>query len=120
MAVTLTGIDALPLATAGPATPAGTLGSSAAASAAASSAAASAADAQGSAPAGGEVEFTARATRLAELERSLTSGSPVSDAKVETISRALASGRYSIDPAKIAGGLLQSEQLLGQLPAQDA
>lgn len=110
MAVTLSGLNAFD-----PATPGGV---STGAGPAPASAAGPAAAAGGSQP-GGEVALTSLSTRLSELERSLTTSSPVSDAKVQAVSAALAAGTYNIDPQGIAAGLAQSEQLLGQLPLSE-
>ena len=109
MAVTLNGINGVDPALAGN-VPAGGVP--------ASGSQAGAAD-QGAAASVGEVTFTSLATRMAELERSLTESSPVSQDRVQAVSNALDAGTYSIDPTRIAAGLAQSEQLLGQLPLQD-
>ena len=109
MAVTLNGINGVDPASAGNVPTGGVPAPGSQAGAADQSAAAAA----------GEVSFTSLATRMAELERSLTSASPVSQERVQAVSNALAAGSYRIDPTRIAAGLTQSEQLLGQLPLQD-
>jgi flagellar biosynthesis anti-sigma factor FlgM len=66
----------------------------------------------------GEVSITSTASLLARLQQSL-GGTPAFDqAKVDAISKALADGKYSVNPGKIAHGLTQIEQALGRLNRQ--
>lgn len=62
-----------------------------------------------------DVTLSSLAGRMAQLEGSLTTGSAVSQERVNAAGAALASGNYSIDPDRVAAGVIQSEQLLRQL-----
>ncbi len=110
MAVTLYGLNAADLATTGgvtgdavPASQAGAAGTGAVYTSTAAGGAQS------------DISLSSLSTSMAGLERSLTSGDAVSKDRVNGASAALASGTYSINAGSIATGLMQSEQLLGQL-----
>ena len=62
-----------------------------------------------------EVSITSTAALLAHLQRSLAAKPAVDQSRVDTISKALAAGTYSVNPDKIASGLIHAERALGQL-----
>jgi negative regulator of flagellin synthesis FlgM len=62
-----------------------------------------------------EVNITSTAALLAQLQQSLASQPAVDQSRVAAISNALATGTYTVNPGKIAHGLIQSERTLGQL-----
>ncbi|HTT01953.1 MAG TPA: flagellar biosynthesis anti-sigma factor FlgM [Steroidobacteraceae bacterium] len=65
------------------------------------------------------VHITDAASQLAGLEQALSAQPAIDAGRVAEVSRALASGSYTIDPDRIAAGLLRSEQTLAQLsPAE--
>ena len=68
----------------------------------------------------GEVTITSTASLLAHLQRSLAGKPPVDQRRVDAISKALAEGKYHVNPDKIAQGLIQSERALGSLPLPEA
>ena len=70
----------------------------------------------GSAPRPGEVSITSTAALLAHLEQVLGAHSPVDQKRVDSVSRAIADGRYQVDSAKVASGLMQSHRSLQPLP----
>jgi negative regulator of flagellin synthesis FlgM len=74
-----------------------------------------AAEGQPAAPGAGSVQITESAAQLAGAERAVQALPAIDAGRVAAASRALASGSYSIDAQKIAGGLLRSEQWLAQL-----
>jgi negative regulator of flagellin synthesis FlgM len=65
---------------------------------------------------GDAVDITTTASLLAHLERSLTAQPAVDTQKVDAIRKAVESGTYTVDPAKVAAGLTHSERTLAQLP----
>ncbi len=70
-------------------------------------------------PATGEVSITSTAALLAHLEQTLNAKPEVDQGRVERLSRAIAEGRYKVEPGKVASGLMQSERALSQLPLQE-
>jgi negative regulator of flagellin synthesis FlgM len=62
-----------------------------------------------------EVSITSTASLLAHLQQSLAAKPAVDQNRVDTISKALAAGTYSVSPDKIANGLIHTERALGQL-----
>ncbi len=67
-------------------------------------------------PPQGEVSITSTASLLAQLQRSLSGKPAIDQARVDAISKALADGKYTVNPDKIARGLSQAERTLGSLP----
>jgi negative regulator of flagellin synthesis FlgM len=68
---------------------------------------------------GGDVQITGSAATLAQLEQTVRSLPAIDASRVETISRAIASGQYSIDSSRIAAGLIGSERTLNALPTEE-
>ncbi len=64
---------------------------------------------------GADVQITNTAVKLATVGQRLSASSPVDDARVARISRALADGSYRISAQQIATGLMQSDHALGQI-----
>jgi negative regulator of flagellin synthesis FlgM len=64
----------------------------------------------------GDVNITSTASLLANLQQSLSAQPAIDQTKVDAISKALAAGTYSVQPDKIASGLLHSERSLAPLP----
>ncbi len=64
---------------------------------------------------GSDVHITGTALQLADLEQTVNSMPVVDEAKVASISAALAQGSYKISPEKIADGLMHLEQVLAPL-----
>ena len=62
-----------------------------------------------------EVSITSTASLLAHLQQSLAAKPAVDQNRVDAISKALAAGTYSVNPDKIANGLIHAERALGQL-----
>jgi negative regulator of flagellin synthesis FlgM len=62
-----------------------------------------------------EVSITSTASLLAHLQQSLAARPAVDQNRVDTISKALAAGTYTVNPDKIAHGLIHTERALGQL-----
>jgi flagellar biosynthesis anti-sigma factor FlgM len=73
----------------------------------------------GSASPAGDVHITESAALLAGAEQVAQTTQVIDAGRVAAASRALASGNYSIDAQKVAGGLLRSEQWLAQLGAAE-
>ena len=71
--------------------------------------------ATGSAAPSPQVQITSTASQLAALEQSLQAQPEVDAERVRRVQSALADGSYRLDPSRIAGGLLQSEQTLATL-----
>jgi negative regulator of flagellin synthesis FlgM len=70
-------------------------------------------------PQSAQVSITSTASLLANLQQAL-SASPAVDAKrIDSISKALSAGTYSVNPDKIANGLLQTERALGRLQSAE-
>lgn len=65
--------------------------------------------------AAGEVNITRTAGLLAHLEQALKGKPAVDPARVDSLTRAIAAGRYKVQPGKVASALLQSEHALGKL-----
>ncbi len=63
----------------------------------------------------GEVSITSTASLLAHLQQSLAGKPAIDQARVDAISKALADGKYRVNPDRIAHGLVQTEQALGLL-----
>jgi negative regulator of flagellin synthesis FlgM len=66
-----------------------------------------------------DVSITSTATLLARLQQSLAAQPSVDQSRVDAISKALTAGTYSVNPDKIAHGLIQSERTLGQLKSSE-
>ena len=62
-----------------------------------------------------DVHITGTALQLADLEQTVNALPVVDEAKVASISAALAQGTYKIHPEKIADGLMHLEQVLAPL-----
>lgn len=62
-----------------------------------------------------EVSVSSTASLLSRLQRSLGSSPAFDQHRVDSISKALASGTYKVDSNQIAHGLINSERALGQL-----
>ena len=62
-----------------------------------------------------DVSITSTASLLAGLQQSLAASPAVDQGRVDAISKALASGTYSVSADMIAHGLIQTERALGQL-----
>ena len=103
MAVNLNGIDL-----------SGTAASSAPKASSKQSAPASSQDATQQQPQS-EVSITSTASLLAHLQQTLAARPAVDQNRVDAISKALAAGTYSVNPDKIANGLINSERALGKL-----
>jgi negative regulator of flagellin synthesis FlgM len=73
-----------------------------------------------SAPAAaGDVHITDSASQLASLEQQVRSLPAVDPARVAQFTTAIEQGTYTPQPQQIADQLLQLEQALGQLPAEE-
>jgi negative regulator of flagellin synthesis FlgM len=62
-----------------------------------------------------EVSVSSTAALLSHLQRSLGSTPAVDQNRVDSISKAIASGTYKVDSNKIAHGLINTERALGPL-----
>jgi negative regulator of flagellin synthesis FlgM len=62
-----------------------------------------------------EVSVSSTASLLSHVQRSLSSTPAIDQKRVDSISSALASGTYKVDPDKIAHGLINTERALGKL-----
>ena len=62
-----------------------------------------------------EVSITSTASLLANLQQTLAAKPAVDQSRVDAISKALAAGTYSVNPGKIANGLINTERALGKL-----
>jgi negative regulator of flagellin synthesis FlgM len=62
-----------------------------------------------------EVSITSTAALLAQLQQPLSASPAFDQARVTAVSNALAAGTYTVNPDKIAHGLIQTERALGQL-----
>jgi negative regulator of flagellin synthesis FlgM len=62
-----------------------------------------------------EVSITSTASLLAHLQQSLAGQPAVDQSRVEAVSKALAAGNYTVNPDKIAQGLISTERALGKL-----
>jgi negative regulator of flagellin synthesis FlgM len=69
--------------------------------------------------AAGDVHITDSASQLASLEQQVRSLPAVDPARVAQFSTAIEQGTYTPQPQQIADQLLQLEQALGQLPAEE-
>ncbi|HET6397253.1 MAG TPA: flagellar biosynthesis anti-sigma factor FlgM [Pseudoxanthomonas sp.] len=65
------------------------------------------------AQAGDSLRLTGEATGLQALQRELAAAPAVDAARVAQVKQALESGAYRIDPANIAGRMLEMDRLLG-------
>src|ERR1700761_5665545 len=61
-----------------------------------------------------DVSITSTASLLARLQQSFGTQSPVDSARVNAISKSLAAGTYTVQPDKIATGLIHVERALGK------
>jgi negative regulator of flagellin synthesis FlgM len=64
---------------------------------------------------GSEVSITSTASLLSKLQQTLAAQPAVDQKRVDAISKAIASGSYTVHPGKIADGLIHSERALGQI-----
>lgn len=62
-----------------------------------------------------EVRLSSTASLLSHLQRSLGSTPAFDQTRVDSISKAIASGTYNVDSNQIAHGLINSERALGRL-----
>jgi len=62
-----------------------------------------------------EVSVSSTASLLSHVQRSLSSTPAIDQKRVESISKAIASGTYKVDSDKIAHGLINTERALGKL-----
>ena len=62
-----------------------------------------------------EVSITSTASLLSHLQQTLAAKPAVDQNRVDAISKALAAGTYSVNPDKIANGLIHTERALGKL-----
>jgi negative regulator of flagellin synthesis FlgM len=67
------------------------------------------ADDKATKPARSDIEITPAARQLAALEKVLAQIPVVDEARVKTISSAIADGRYQVDTAKVAERLMRSD-----------
>jgi negative regulator of flagellin synthesis FlgM len=67
-----------------------------------------------------EVTITSTASLLAHLQQSLAGMPAVDQQRVDSIRKALAQGKYHMNPDSIATGLIQSERALAALPLPEA
>jgi flagellar biosynthesis anti-sigma factor FlgM len=61
------------------------------------------------------VTITSTAALLAHLQQAFAAQSPVDSKRVDSISKALAAGSYTINADRITNGLIHIERSLGQL-----
>ena len=71
---------------------------------------------QDATPQQGDVTITSTASLLANLEQALSAQPAIDQKRVAAISKSLEDGTYTLDPAKIASGLLNFERSLNPLP----
>jgi len=64
----------------------------------------------------GEVRITSTAALMAQIEQSLGSQPAIDESRVAALRQAIAAGTYQIEPRRIAGALLHTEQSLSPLP----
>ena len=62
-----------------------------------------------------EVSITSTASLLANLQKSLATKPAVDQDRVNAVSKALAAGTYSVNPARIAQGVIDIERALSPL-----
>ena len=62
-----------------------------------------------------EVSVSSTAALLSHVQRSLSATPAIDQKRVESISKALASGTYKVDSDQIAHGLINTERALGKL-----
>jgi negative regulator of flagellin synthesis FlgM len=62
-----------------------------------------------------EVSITSTAALLARLQQTLAAKPAIDQSRVAAISKAIADGTYSVNPDKIANGLISTEHALGKL-----
>lgn len=65
--------------------------------------------------AGGDVQITSAARHLASLEQAILDLPAVDPARVEKVQQRLASGRYEVDPQRVADGLARMDRELARL-----
>jgi negative regulator of flagellin synthesis FlgM len=63
----------------------------------------------------GEVSITSTASLLARLQQSLGTKPAFDQARVDSIRKALAEGKYTVNPGRVAQGLTQMEHALSAL-----
>jgi negative regulator of flagellin synthesis FlgM len=64
---------------------------------------------------GGNVSITDAATRLSSLEKALREAPAIDEARVAQLRSAIEQGTYTVQPEKVATGLLQMEHALRPL-----
>ena len=64
----------------------------------------------------GEVSITSTAALMANIEQSLGAKPAFDENRVAALRQAIADGSYQVQPGRIAGSLLQTEQALSPLP----
>jgi negative regulator of flagellin synthesis FlgM len=64
---------------------------------------------------GSAVSITSTASLLARLQQALAAEPAVDQKRVDAISRAIASGSYTVHADRVAEGLIHTERALGQL-----
>ena len=67
------------------------------------------------APSGTDVHITSTAKGLAALEQSILDMPAIDQARVDEVQQRLASGKYDVDPQRIADGLLRLDTVLAGL-----
>ena len=65
---------------------------------------------------GGEVSITSTAALMANIEQSLGAKPAFDESRVAALRQAIADGSYQVQPGRIAGALLHTEQALSPLP----
>jgi len=64
----------------------------------------------------GEVSITSTAALMANIEQSLGAKPAFDEGRVAALRQAIADGSYQVQPGRIAGALLHTEQALSPLP----
>lgn len=62
-----------------------------------------------------EVSITSTASLLSRVQQALGGEAPFDQKRVDSIRQAIGKGTYTVNPDKIAHGLVQSERVLGKL-----
>jgi negative regulator of flagellin synthesis FlgM len=73
------------------------------------------ADTNAKQPSGSEVNITSTAALLANVQNTLASQPAVDQNRVDSISKSISDGTYTVRPDSIANGLIQTERALGHL-----
>lgn len=64
---------------------------------------------------GGDVHITSAARSLASLEQAVLDMPAIDQDRVDEVQQRLASGKYEVDPQRVADGLLRLETVLSDL-----